>query len=96
MVQRNKDPLYDTIPVIKFEREVKRRKFDEQFGMLDYFKASEYETLHRFISILERFKGRGAMFYTQGIDTLDEPDKEKERTLGVLPDFLDWFGRRSW
>lgn len=55
---------------------------------LDYFEESQYSNIEQFFGALERFEGRGCPCVH---GKCGDAGKSKERELGILNDFLDWF-----
>ncbi|KAH6671837.1 hypothetical protein B0J14DRAFT_81767 [Halenospora varia] len=105
MAKRNATPIFQQIPVdesfvsdaarIQWER---RNYFDQKEGMMDYFKESEYRLIEDFTRALAIFEGRQwakpkppNSRSSQFIYEYHSLYKPKERELGVLHDFLDWF-----
>jgi len=50
-------------------------KFDQRGGLLDYLDESQYKSFQMFISRVEKFEGRGEMFYVQELRILITPKR---------------------
>ncbi|KAF4627999.1 hypothetical protein G7Y89_g10154 [Cudoniella acicularis] len=104
MARRNFKPIFQKVPVDEsFMSETSRvlweseDRFEQRDGMLDYFKEQEYRFVEDFLAALALFEGRSS-YEKEGTRSVraefHDPEKKKERLLGLLDDFLDWFWDR--